>query len=81
MEDVGLRPYVLLSIADENGDLIVSNQEPFVSNPADPEHFRVHRVRIVVNFLLAASVLGRSSGKWSIQMTRRINKLDGTFGG
>lgn len=80
--DLGLQPFVLLSIADENGDLIISNQEPFVfSNISDREHFRVHIAKDSGKLFISQPVLGRSSGKWSIQMTRRINKSDGSFGG
>ena len=77
-----LQPFVLLSIADENGDLIISNQEPFVSsNIFDRDHFQVHKAKDSDNLFISQPVLGRSSGKWSIQMTRRINKSDGSFGG
>lgn len=80
--DLGLRPFVLLSIADEKGNLIISNQEPFVfSNISDREHFRVHIAEDSGKLFISQPVLGRSSGKWSIQMTRRINKPDGAFGG
>lgn len=73
---------VLLSVADENGDLQVSNQRPFVfSNIKDREHFKVHQGTDIDKLFISKPVLGRSSGKWSIQMTRRINKPDGSFGG
>lgn len=74
--------FVLLSIADENGDLIISNQTPFVaSNMKDLEHFLIHQKTDSGHLFISQPVLGRSSGKWSIQMTRRINKPDGSFGG
>jgi len=74
--------FVLLSIVDENGDLVVSNQEPFVpSNIKDREHFKIHQQVDDGNLYISKPVLGRSSGKWSIQITRRINKVDGSFGG
>jgi len=78
----GNQPFVLLSIVNENGDVIVSNQEPFVpSNVKDREHFQVHQEADTGQLFISKPVFGRSSGKWSIQMTRRINKPDGSFGG
>ena len=80
--DLGIQPYVLLSIADENGNLVFSNQQPFVfSNIADREHFSIHQPLDTGKLFISKPVLGRSSGKWSVQLTRRINKLDGSFGG
>ena len=76
------QPFVLMGIIDENGDLAVSNQVPFVpSNLKDREHFLVHKDRDSRQLFISKPVMGRSSGKWSIQMTRRINKPDGSFGG
>ncbi len=76
------QPYVLLSVANENGDLISSSQVPFVaSNIKDREHFLIHRNLDNAQLYISKPTVGRSSGKMSIQLSRRINKSDGTFGG
>ncbi|NMC31867.1 MAG: EAL domain-containing protein [Veillonellaceae bacterium] len=76
------RAIVLMSVIDENGDLAVSSQQPFVpSHLSDREHFLVHKDSISEGLFISKPVLGRSSGKWSIQFTRRVNKPDGSFGG
>ena len=75
-------PFVLLGVIDEHGQFAVSNQVPFVpSNLKDREHFRVHLGADKENLFISKPVLGRSSGKWSIQMTRRANKPDGSLAG
>jgi len=74
--------YLLVGIADENGDWIISNQEPHVpSNLRDREHIEVHMQQDSGEIFISKPVIGRSSGKWSINMTRRINKSDGSYGG
>ena len=75
-------PFVLLSVIDEFGDLVDSSQVPFVfSNLKDREHFWVHKDFDSGQLFISKPVLGRSSDKWSIQMSHRINKPDGSFGG
>lgn len=71
-----------LSVVNENGDSVASSQVPFISaNIKDREHFLVHKEGDARELFVSKPVLGRVSGKWSIQMSRRINKQDGAFGG
>jgi hypothetical protein len=77
------------AVIDANGDLIATNTAaPPVSKPtgtinlADRPHFKVHAENLLQDQLhISAPVLGRASGKWSVQLTRRFNKPDGQFGG
>jgi len=79
---LAIEPYILISIADENGDVNISNQKPFVAyNIGDSEHFDVHKSVDTGEAFISRPVLNSSSGKWSIHMTRRINKPDNSFGG
>jgi len=74
--------FTLLSVADEYGNLQLSTQDSFVfSNISDRDHFKFHMTRDNDELYISSPILGRSSGEWSIQLTRRINKPDGTFGG
>lgn len=75
-------PFIMMGVIDENGDLAVSSQVPFVSaNFKDREHFKVHINNDSERLYISTPGLGRLSGRWTIQMTRRINKSDGSFGG
>lgn len=75
-------PFVQLCIINERGDLAATSIVPY--KPAklgDREHFRVHQARDNGRLFISVPVLGRVSGKWSLQMTQHINRPDGSFGG
>jgi PAS domain S-box-containing protein len=48
---------------------------------SDRPHFRYHIDPAASQPYISAPVIGRISGKWSIQFTRRITRADGSFGG
>jgi two-component system, NarL family, sensor histidine kinase BarA len=48
---------------------------------SDREHFKVHVERNIDGLFVSKPVLGRATGKWSLQMTRRLNRPDGSFAG
>ncbi len=48
---------------------------------SDRPHFRHHLDPLAPQPYISAPVVGRASGKWSVQITRRITRADGSFGG
>ena len=72
----------LVGIIDAQGIYILSNI-PFKKglDLSDREHFKVHVQTNTQQLFVSKPVLGRASGKWSIQLSRRINLPNGDFGG
>ena len=74
--------FAQVGIIDAAGIFQLSNI-PFASglDLSDRPHFKIHQLTDTGALYISKAVLGRASGKWSIQLTRRINNPDGSFGG
>lgn len=71
-----------VGIIDENGIYSFSNLSMTKKiDLSDREHFKIHKDIYPFSIFLSKPVLGRASGRWSIQLTRRLNKSDGSFNG
>ena len=91
----GLRQRVLFdrSAAARTADtLVVLDQDGTVqatSNPAvfivksleDRDYFRVHRSSDDIGLFVSKPIVSRTTGKWVVVLSRRINSRDGSFGG
>ena len=75
---------VQIAVIDKNGLMISSTAMLRPKQPidlSDRMHFRVHAVSNVDELYISRPILGRASGKWSVQFTRPIRSMDGTFDG
>ena len=71
----------LIGIIDADGWLLMADRSLPKSNLSDREHFYTHVGGDAGQMFISKPVLGRSSGKWSVQFTRRLNNGGGDFGG
>lgn len=75
------RHTVQIAVIDKDGMMVTSTKMLFPKKPvdlSDREHYRVHRDGVGDNLFISKPVLGRASGKWSVQYTRPL--LDGSGG-
>jgi signal transduction histidine kinase/DNA-binding NarL/FixJ family response regulator len=73
-----------LALADQYGTVTASNLGPISATPAsiaDREHFRTPRAMATDELFISSPVLGRVSGRWSVQFVRRLYDADGGFDG
>ena len=72
-----------VSMTDANGDLIASSAGALTApvNIADREHFKVHQATGADTLFVSKPVLGRASGKWSVQLSRSYRDPQGNFAG
>jgi PAS domain S-box-containing protein len=74
---------IQMGLIGADGYLVASSLGPISSstNLGDREHFRVHAAADSGAMFISQPVLSRVSGQWSIPMTRRLNRPDGSFAG
>jgi len=72
-----------LFVYDENGRWLVNSRGQLSQayNNADREYFIYHRTHAGRVPHVGEPVISRSSGKWIIPVSRRLDKPDGSFGG
>lgn len=76
------RVSVQIARIDAKGWLADSNVAGFKPiDLSDRDHFRIHRQGTKDELFVSKPVLGRTSGKWSIQLTRRLDDSHGNFAG
>ena len=77
-----LEPYTILSVVDEEGNLILNNVPS--SKPKNVRHLdntQFHMRNATQDVFISKPRLGVVTGRQTIYLTRRMNKADGSFGG
>jgi diguanylate cyclase (GGDEF)-like protein len=75
---------VQVAVIDSHGIARASNVGPQPMQPidlSDRDHYQFHFTHPEDTLYISKPVVGRASGKWSIQVTRRFLNSDGSFGG
>jgi diguanylate cyclase (GGDEF)-like protein len=75
---------VQVAIIDAEGIMRASNVGPQPApaiDLSDREHYRAHLEGSADFLFISKPMIGRASGKWSVQLTRRLSKVDGSFDG
>jgi PAS domain S-box-containing protein len=74
---------VQMAVADRDGKVIWSNLGPVPAgiSVADRKHFRFQKTSTGDELFISKPILGRVSGKWTINFSRRLCAPDGSFDG
>jgi diguanylate cyclase (GGDEF)-like protein len=75
---------VQVAIIDADGIMRASNVGPQPAPPtdlSDRDHFKAHVHSAADELYISEPVIGRISGKWSVQFSRRFSNPDGSFAG
>ncbi len=75
--------HVQVALADREGRVLWSNLGPVLTPVSliDREHFQVQKNNPADSLYISRPVLGRVSGKWTIQFVRKLFAPDGGFDG
>jgi diguanylate cyclase (GGDEF)-like protein len=76
--------HVQMAVIDRTGMMITSTAMLHPAKPvdlSDREHYRVHAESRDDRVFISKPLLGRASGKWSVQVTRRLTDAEGNFNG
>ena len=70
-------------VMDEAGAIIheSGSPKPFDNTVADREYFQVHRQHADIGLYISQPYRSRSTGEWSIALSRRVNGPNGEFAG
>jgi diguanylate cyclase (GGDEF)-like protein/PAS domain S-box-containing protein len=75
------RIYLELGVFNARGELVASSLPAGRADLSAREHIRAHAARDTGQLFIGKPVLRQASGKWSLQLSRRINSPDLSFGG
>jgi diguanylate cyclase (GGDEF)-like protein len=73
-----------IAVIGAQGRLIATSYGPQPApaiDLSDREHFRVHRDSNTDRLFVSKPLIGRATGRWSVQLTRRFNDARGAFAG
>lgn len=68
-------------ITDEHGTTLRHSLAKRAINIAQVKHFQINKASDPQRLIIGEPVVGRSTKKWSVHVSRRINRPDGSFAG
>ncbi|CAG9169837.1 ATP-binding protein [Cupriavidus pinatubonensis] len=79
-DDEASEAFLQISILDEAGVLRTSTNPSFLPiDLSDREHFRIHVKRLKPALFVSKPLIGRVSGRWSVQLSKGIVTSSGRF--